>query len=478
MTAAAAERPTVGLLLLAGDTWWEMGVCEAKTGRYAGFMDKVEKDSRNIRTALEKHFRVVTSGIVHTVDAAVAEARRFAAERVDAVVYCPIIWTNDQPLVAFLRELPECPILLWSYDPYDKVLDYYTISDWLRASAPVSVQQSTNIFLRLGRRFSHVFGNENRPETRRRIEAFVRAAAVQKSLRGTRIAVFPSPCRVVVSTWFDEHELAARFGVELVYVSVAEFESLAAAVSETDVAAAVAWLKRYPVSEVDEAHLAAAARQALGMVAMADRHGLSGIAIEDFNKEFYQRLGYRPHLSLPGLGERFCTVGLEADALGVLATIMSGRCAGRVGMFTEFYTIDPHRDLVLMGHPGFGEVSFAQEGTIQVTPDIEIDDSQDRGVWVSYRAAEGPMTLFNLSAAKGSFKGGYFFGQCLGGPRLMEGYAHMLVKPDCPAEPLFDRIAEAGLFQHWGASYGDIRLELSFLARLTGLELTELGCGT
>ena len=62
MTAAAADRPTVGLLLLAGDTWWEMGVCEAKTGRYAGFMDKVEKDSRNIRTALEKSFRVVTSG--------------------------------------------------------------------------------------------------------------------------------------------------------------------------------------------------------------------------------------------------------------------------------------------------------------------------------------------------------------------------------------------------------------------------------
>ncbi|MCX7039638.1 MAG: hypothetical protein NT005_10980 [Spirochaetes bacterium] len=478
MTAPVAARPTVGLLLLAGDTWWEMGVCEAKTGRYAGFMDKVERDAHNIRESLGRSFRVVTSGIVHTVDAAVAEARRFASEKVDAVIYCPIIWTNDQPLVAFLRELPELPILLWSYDPYDKVLDYYSISDWLRASAPVSVQQSTNIFSRFGRTYAHVFGNEDRPETRRRIEAFVRAAAVQKSLRGTRIAVFPSPCRVVVSTWFDELELAARFGVELVYVSVAEFESLAKAVPEVEVRAAVDFLKRHPVSEVDETHLEAAARQGLGMVAMADRYGLSGIAIEDFNKEFYQRLGYRPHLYLPGLGERFCTIGLEADVLGVLATVMAGRCAGRIGMFTEFYTIDPHRDLVLMGHPGFGELSFAQPDTIQVTPDIEIDDSQDRGVWISYRAAEGPMTLFNLSAAKGSFKGGYFFGQCLGGPRLMEGYAHMLVKPDCPAEPLFGRVAEAALFQHWGAAYGDIRPELSFLARLTGLELTELGCGT
>ncbi len=326
--SAAADRPTVGLLLLAGDTWWEMGVCEAKTGRYAGFMDTVDQDALNIRRALEKSFRVVSSGVVHTVDAAVAEARRFAAEGVDAVIYCPIIWTNDQPLVAFLRELPDLPLLLWSYDPYDRVLDYYTISGWLRASAPVSVQQSSNIFRRLGRRYAHVFGNENRPETRRTIEAFVRAATVRRSLRGTRIAVFPSPCRVVVSTWFDEHELAARFGVDLVYVSVAEFQSLAAAVAEADVARAVAYLKRYPVSEVDEAHLHAAARQALGMIAMADRYGLSGIAIEDFNKEFYQALGYRPHLSLPGLGERSCTVGLEADALGVLATVISGRCAG------------------------------------------------------------------------------------------------------------------------------------------------------
>jgi hypothetical protein len=68
-------------LLLAGDTWWEMGVCDATQGRYAGFMDKVEQDARNIRQALEAEFRVVSSGIVHAVEAAVAEARRFNQER-------------------------------------------------------------------------------------------------------------------------------------------------------------------------------------------------------------------------------------------------------------------------------------------------------------------------------------------------------------------------------------------------------------
>jgi L-fucose isomerase-like protein len=475
MSPASVPRPTVGLFVLAGESWWEMGVIDAAKGRYAGFMSKVEQDVRNIRQALEAEFRVVGSGIVHTVEAAAAEARRFNQERVDAVLYVPIIWTNDQPLVAFLRELAGIPLLLWSYDPYDKVLDYYSISDWLRASAPVSIQQSTNIFQRFGRPYSHLLGNERRPETRRALTAFVRAAAVRRSLTGTRIAVFPSPCRVVISTWLDELELASRFGVELVYVSVAEYGDLLDQVSEARVDDTVAWLKGYPVSEVDEEHLRASARQSLAMVAMAEKHNLSGIAIEDFNQEFYSRFGYRPHLYHPGLGERLCTVGLEADVLGVLATVIAGRLSGRIGMFTEFYTVDPHRDLVLMGHPGYGELSFAQGDTIQVTPDIEIDDSHDRGVWISYRAAEGRMSFLNLTASRGSFKGGFFAGQCLGGPRLMEGYAHMLVKPDGPAEGLFERIVSAGLFQHWGAAYGDLRPELGHLLRLLGVEEVRLG---
>ena len=68
MTDASDSRPKVGLFVLAGDSWWEMGVCNAATGRYAGFMPKVEQDVRSIRAGLEADFRVVSSGIVHTVE--------------------------------------------------------------------------------------------------------------------------------------------------------------------------------------------------------------------------------------------------------------------------------------------------------------------------------------------------------------------------------------------------------------------------
>jgi L-fucose isomerase-like protein len=469
-----SSRPKIGLLFLAGDSWWEMGVWGATQGRYAGFKENVEQDARRAREGLARLFDVVSSGIIHTVDGAVQEARRFNDERVDAVVYCPIVWTNDQPLVAFLREARRVPILLWSYDPYDRILDYYRIGDWLRASAPVSVQQSTNILTRMGWPYESCFGNEDRPQTKAALTAFAKSARVAASLHGTKIAVFPSPCRVVISTWIDELELLSRLGVELVPVSVAELLSLMRETSDAEVADAVAFLERYPASEVTPRMLSDAARQSCAMVRMIDRYGLSGIALEDFNREFYQSLGYRPHLYHPGFGERGCTVGLEADVLGVLATVIVGRLSGATGMFTEFYTIDPHANRVLMGHPGYGELGFADPGTIEVTPDIEIDDSQPRGVWISYRARPGRMTLLNLTAEKQGLKGGVWSGECLGGPRLMEGYAHMLIAPDTDAERLFTRINESALFQHWGAAYGDIARELSFLLRGIGVRAVDL----
>ena len=48
MNTMYERRPTVGLFVLAGDSWWEMGVCEATKGRYAGFMQKVEQDAHGV----------------------------------------------------------------------------------------------------------------------------------------------------------------------------------------------------------------------------------------------------------------------------------------------------------------------------------------------------------------------------------------------------------------------------------------------
>ena len=465
------QRAKIGAFFLAGESWWGAGVCDATEGPWAGFIDTVERDVRAITAELEREYSVISSGLIHSVEEALREARRFNEEGVQAIVFCPIIWTNDPPVVAFLQEARKVPLVMWAYDPYAGIRDYYTIPVWLRASGPVSVQQSSNILKRFGWDFGVVFGHEKEPATLAELKSFIQAAVTLRSLKGTRIAVLPAPCRVVISTWVDEFFLLEKFGVELTYISVDLFARLAAEIPDGQVQEYVRYLREgFPNVDVDDAMLSDSARHALALVRLTREHGLSGIALEDFNEDFYRILGTRPHLYHPELGELGCTIGFEADVLNVLSTVIAGRMAGHIGMFNEFFTVDRRNNTVLMGHPGHGEIRVGEESTLMVTPDLEFDASQKRGAWISYRARAGEMTFLNFTAEYGRLKTAAFRGEALPGPRLMEGYSHMLIRA-CPnVNDLFRGIVEDGLIQHWATVHGNILPELRIFARLAGLE--------
>ena len=466
------EKPKVGLFFLAGESWWDAGVSSAKEGAFVGFIKKVEDDVAAITKELAKDFNVISPGLLHTKGSAVQEARRFNAENVDAIVFCPIIWTNDQPVVAFIQEAKRVPLLMWAYDPFSGFLDYFKIEEWLRGSGPVSVQQSSNIFKRYAWDFEVVFGNEKEEKTIGELKAFIKASAVKKGLVGTRIGVLPSPCRVVISSWVDEFYLLERFGVELEYIPVDTYSRLVNEVTDKDGQEYVHFLKsNYSIEGVDDETLMASAKQSLAFVRLIEEYGLSGIALEDFNEDIYRILGFRPHLYHPRFGELGCTIGFEADVPGVLATIIASRLAGRMGFFNEFFSVDRYKNQVLMGHPGHGELSIGDPSTYTVTYDLEFDASQKRGAWLSCRAREGIMTLLNLTPEYGELKATAFTADALPGPRIMEGYTHMLLKHSGNVVELYRRIVERGLMQHWGTVHGDITTELHYLSKLYGLDL-------
>ena len=164
------KKPKVGLFLLVGDSGGGAGVSDAKEGSFVGFLGKVKADASAVTRELEKHFNVVSSGLLHTREQAVMEAQKFNAEGVDAVVFCPIIWTNDSPVIAFIQEMKRVPLIMWAYDPFKGFPEYFKIEMWLRGSGPVSVQQSSNIFKRYNWEYEVVFGNEKEEETIRKIK--------------------------------------------------------------------------------------------------------------------------------------------------------------------------------------------------------------------------------------------------------------------------------------------------------------------
>jgi L-arabinose isomerase len=466
------QKPKIGLFFIGGESWWEAGICDATTGQFAGFIQKVERDVRSITDVLSGDYAVVSSGLLHSTEQALREARRFRDEQVDAIVCCPIIWTNDPPVVAFLQNAQKVPFLLLAYNPYPEFPAYFKIEEWLRASGPVSVQQCSNILRRFGWDYDVSFGNETEQALLDEVRAFVRAAWVKKGLVGTRIGVLPSTCRVVISTWVDEFFLLEKFGVELQFIPVESYAALVHSVPESEAKGYVEHLKKsYPVVGVTDEILLQSARQALAFVRLVKENRLSGIALEDFNADINRILGFRPHLSHPDIGAQGCTIGFEADVLGVLSTIIVSRLAGRIGMFNEFFSVDRKANTVLMGHPGHGEIRVGEESTMMVTPDLEFDETQKRGAWLSYRAKPGLMSFLNFTPEYGKLKAAAFTANSLPGPRIMEGYSHMLVRPDQDVVELFKDIVRRGLIQHWGTVHGDIAGELKAFSRLMSLDL-------
>ena len=112
--------------------------------------------------------------------------------------------------------------------------------------------------------------------------------------------------------------------------------------------------------------------------------------------------------------------------------------------------------------------------TFTVTYDVEFDASQKRGAWLSYRAKKGKMTLLNFTPEYGKLKAFAFTADCLPGPRIMEGYSHMLLKPSGDVITLYNSIVKNGLMQHWGTVHGDITAELDHLTRQLSLDLIML----
>jgi L-fucose isomerase-like protein len=464
----------VGIIFFAGDSWWEAGICDAKTGDFAGFIQKVENDVKAVKETLGDKYTLYASELVHSDEEAIRIARLFNEKKVDTIIICPMIWTNDPPIIAFLQEAIKVPVLLWAYNPHHGIKDYYKIAEWLRVSGPVSVQQTSNILKRFDWNYSVVFGNEREDEVIRKIDCTVKAGTTIASLKDTTIAVIPAPCKVVASTWVDDFFLLEKFGTKLEYISVDYLHNKISSISDKKAKEYVSYLKEtFPVINADDDLLLDAARQAVGIVKIIEEMKLSGIALEDFNDDIYRILGFRPHLYHPKMGELGCTIGFEADVLNVLSTIIAGRLAGKIGMFNEFFVVDKDWNKVLMGHPGYGEASFGDPDTFTVTPDLEFDETEKRGAWLSYRAKPGEMTFLNFTAEYGKLKAAVFNGVALKGPRMMEGYAHMLVETKINSVALLENIILDGLIQHWGTVYGNIIPEIKWFMNFLNLEVKD-----
>lgn len=469
-------KPKIGLLPLAADWFWRQNI-QGGGGRYRRLPGLVERDVAALTRAVSADLDIVSPGLVHTVPQAAAAARTLRAARIDLLLVCSVIWSEDQPLLRVLRELPEVPVLVWCYAPTDTLPARVSMTELFRRSGPVGALQHSAPLKRMGRRIACVCGAPTERTTLRQIRDYAEAARVAHELRRATIGLLPGPCAAMTGTITDATRLRRALGPTVKRISVRDFAACVRSVGRSETAAFVRRLtQRYRVAGVGRDSLFQAARASLGLARLAETRRLDALAINDLEPALHAAVGVRPFLEVPEFFARGRVLGMEGDLTTTVGLLIARRLAAAPPMFTELFAFDRKRHAVLAGHAGMHDLRLAESARgIRLTPDYEYCEANAlAGAWLEFRAKPGWVTLMSLFCDVKRFRLVLAGGRALaGGPRL-EGFAHALVRLDRPVDAFFRLAIRSGMTQHWVVVHEDIRDRLRALAAILDVECVDI----
>ena len=460
-------KPKVGLLMLAAGWFWEKGIQGSDRGRYSKLSSIVEKDTEKIINILKEHVDLVETGLVYSIDKAANAVEKFKENKIELLIVCHLMWSEDQPLIKVLNEVSGTPLLIWCYSPHRRLPPRINAVELFRGSSPVGTLQSSIVIKKLGKDFDFVIGSPDDDNVINAITEYAEVAHMIRELKDIKIGLLPYRCEVMMDTYVDEFRLMRQLGPTVKFISIAEFSSIAKEIKKSDVAAYVNDLKKkYEIIGVKDRSLFQSARASLALVKVAKRFNLDAIAIDDINEELHRTMGLRPCLYPPALNEMGTIIGMEGDVTGTLAMLILNRLSGQPTMFTEIFTFDKIDDTIVAGHAGPQNIMLATDDkNIKIVTDYEYDTSSElEGAWMYFMAKPGRITMLNLVCDEDSFKMVIASGEALDGPEKLEGFPHIHIKLDVPIERFFTEAVKTGVTHHWAIVHADIINKVGKLA--------------
>ena len=144
------------------------------------------------------------------------------------------------------------------------------------------------------------------------------------------------------------------------------------------------------------------------------------------------------------------------------------------GSFTEYYAMDYHDDVVLMGHDGPGHIAIA-EGKTRVRPLAVYHGKVGRGLSVEMSVKHGPVTLLSVVESPGQgLKLLVAEGESVPGPILEIGNTNSRYRFSCGARQFVNKWNSHGPAHHCATGVGHIANKIQKLGKLLGLEVNQI----
>jgi L-arabinose isomerase len=468
----------LGLFGIGLDTYWP---------QFPGLKERLENYLHHVACRLDRSgLEIVNLGLIDSPEKAIEAGHRFRQSDVDVIFLHVTTYALSSTVLPVVRRA-KTPVIVLNLSPVPAI-DYARFNamgdrtamtgEWLAHCAACPVPEIANVFRRAGIPFHQVSGVlDDDPACWNEITDWIEAARVVHVMEHNRLGVMGHYYGGMLDIYTDLTRQIATFGGYMQMVEVDELAALRDEVTLVEIRERVSSFRQIfdiqpdcPVEEIDRA-----ARTSVAMDRVVERHRLGSLA-------YYYRGDGNPAnedaVSSIILGNSLLTargvpVAGEMEIKNVQAMkMLDGFGAG--GSFTEYYAMDYHDDVVLMGHDGPGHIAIA-EGKTRVRPLHVYHGKVGRGLSVEMSVKHGPVTLLSVvDSGDGPLKLLVAEAESVAGPILEIGNTNSRYRFSIGARRFVNEWNAQGPAHHCAVGVGHIAGKISKLGEILQLEVVQI----
>jgi len=460
---------------------------EAYWSQFTGLEQRLRGYVERVAAKLEKPgMQVVNLGLIDTPEKAFAAGSEFRRSDVDLIFLYVTTYALSSTVLPVARRA-KVPVILLNLAPAPSIdyAQFHRLGDrtkmtgeWLAFCSACPVPEIANVFKRCRIPFFQVSGTlEDDPIAWREIDEWIEAAQVAHIMEHNRLGLMGHYYSGMLDIYSDLTQQAAYFGGQVEIIEVEELVTLQHDVSDELVATRVREFRGSMDVQEDCApeELERAARTSIALDRLADNHRLGSLAY------YYKGTGNAENedaissiiLGTSLLTARGIPVAGEYEIKNVQAMkIMDSFGAG--GSFTEYYAVDYHDDVILMGHDGPGHIAIA-EGKTKVRPLEVYHGKVGRGLSVEMSVKIGPVTLLSVvQTVDGKLQLLIAEGESVSGPILEIGNTNSRYRFSIGARNFMNEWNKHGPAHHCAVGIGHIGSKLKKFGSLLNMECIQV----
>ena len=460
---------------------------EAYWGQFDGLRERLERYLGQVATHFERPgVEVVNLGLIDSPEKAMEAGHAFRRGDVDVIFLHVTTYALSSTVLPVVQRA-KVPVVILNLQP-SAAIDYATFNrmgdrtkmtgDWLAHCSACPVPEIANAFNRARIAFHQVTGTlESSDPVWQELDDWIEAARVAQIMSHNRLGLMGHYYNGMLDIYTDTTRQIAYFGGHIEIVEVEELAALRRGVSGAEVVSKLAEFRAVFDIQPDCApsELERAARTSVALDQLVAQKDLGSMAYyhmgagheehEDVMSSVILGTSLLTALGIPVAGEYEVK---NAQAMKILDSFGAG------GSFTEYYAMDFHDDVVLMGHDGPGHIKIAA-GKTKVRPLEVYHGKIGRGLSVEMSVQPGPVTLLSVvEYADGSLKLLVAQGESVAGPILEIGNTNSRYKFSVGARAFVEAWNAQGPAHHCAVGVGHLAPKLSKLARLLGMDMVQV----